>query len=222
MKPYITFIFIFTIFFIVSCHVQKPDEQVPQNSQAKSNTQSTAPQNGDAEDLPEYIRNQVNSNTLGPGDILQIKVRNQQDLSGKYEVFSDGSIRFPLIGSMSVEALDPNQVAEIIRSKLAEGFLVKPQVSIFVEVRNSKKIFVFGQVKKPGTFIYEENMTVIQAITLAGGFTERAAKDDTSVTRVVQGKRKRMPVPIDKIGKGTVSNFILIPGDIVYIPDSIF
>ncbi|GAB4289304.1 MAG: exopolysaccharide export protein VpsN [Myxococcota bacterium] len=207
--------------FLAACHSGRPDASLSPSKQPPSQKSGIA--ESDAEPvIPEYVLAQINANTLGAGDIIEVKVIDHQELSGRYEVFSDGTIRFPLIGNISVDSLDPNQVAEIIRSKLADGFLTNPQVSIFVVERNSKKIFILGQVKKPGTFTYEENMTIIQAITMAEGFSERASKNDTSVTRVVEGKTRRIPVPIERIGKGDAPNFILKPGDIVYVPESIF
>ena len=68
---------------------------------------------------------------------------------------------------------------------------------------NSKKIFVFGEVQKPGTFPYEEDMSIIQAITMAGGFTKVASKNDIAVTRQVEGKETKIRVPVADIGSGT-------------------
>ena len=87
---------------------------------------------------------------------------------------------------------------------------------------NSKKIFVFGEVQKPGTFPYEQNMSIIQAITLAGGFTKLASKNNINVTRLIDGQERKIRIPVEDIGIGREKNFLLQPGDIVFIPESFF
>jgi polysaccharide export outer membrane protein len=107
-------------------------------------------------------------------------------------------------------------------AKLKQGFLKEPQVSVFVKEYNSKKVFVFGEVQKPGTFMYEEEMTIIQAITVAGGFAKSAAKNKVSVTRLEDGIEKRIFLSVEEIGRGKERNFFLMPGDIVFVPESFF
>lgn len=162
------------------------------------------------------------STTLGPGDIFEVKVYGEPDLSGIFRVSSDGFVNFPLIGKIKVEGLPAIKVEEIIISKLKDGFLKDPQVSVFIKEYNSKKIFVFGEVQKPGTFIYEDNMTIIQAITIAGGFTKLADKNKVSVTRIENNEEKRIYLPVEDIGKGKEKNFFLKPGDIIFVPESFF
>jgi protein involved in polysaccharide export with SLBB domain len=91
-----------------------------------------------------------------------------------------------------------------------------------VKEYNSKKVFVFGEVQKPGTFVFEEGMTIVQAVTLAGGFTKSASQNSTSVTRRVNGQEVKVKVSVQDIALGKASNFALEPGDIVYVPESLF
>jgi polysaccharide export outer membrane protein len=93
-------------------------------------------------------------------------------------------------------------------------------VTVFVKESNSKKIFVLGEVQKPGTFPFENSMTVVQAITLAGGFKDLADKNRTVVTRVVDGTEKKFVVPVEAIGLGREQNVLLQPGDIVFVPET--
>ena len=97
-----------------------------------------------------------------------------------------------------------------------------PQVSVVVKEYNSKKVFVFGEVQKPGTFVYQDGMSVVQAVTVAGGFTRTAAQNGTSVTRRVNGQEVRMKVNVQDIALGKAPNFTLEPGDIVFVPESLF
>ena len=162
------------------------------------------------------------ASTLGPGDVFEVKVYDEKELSGIYRVSSSGSISFPLIGKVHVEGMTSTDAADVIQGRLGEKYLRNPQVSIFIKEYNSKKISVFGQVNKPGTFKYEDNMSVTQAVSMAGGFTKMAAKDDTNVTRIEAGEEKKYPVPVESIAQGQAKNFYLQPGDIVYVPESIW
>src|SRR5262249_33291927 len=113
----------------------------------------------------------------------------------------------------------PANASTLIESKLGEGYLRNPHASIFVKEYNSKKISVLGQVTKPGTFPYIDSMTIIEAITLAGGFTQIAAKNDTMVTRLEKGNKVRTQVRVEDISEGRERNFCLRPGDIVFVPE---
>lgn len=159
--------------------------------------------------------------SLGPGDIFEVRVYQDPKLSGKYRVTTDGIINFPLIGIVYVNNKTPNQVAKIIREKLAKGYINNPYVTVYVLKYNSKKIFILGQVQKPGTFVFEDKMNIVQAISLAGGFTKHAKSNSIIVTRKFQGVEKRFTIPVQTISKGMAKNFILKPGDIIFVPESI-
>jgi len=171
---------------------------------------------------PTPVLNTTPDTTLGPGDVFEVTVFGEKDLSGKFRVSSAGTIEYPLVGRVKVAGLAPPGVAAKLKKRLSQGFLKDPYVSIFVESYNSKKISVFGQVKKPGTFNYANNMSIIEAITLAGGFTPMASKNKITVTRVINEKSRRFTVPVADIGEGRASNYILQPGDIVFIPERVF
>ncbi len=164
----------------------------------------------------------VSDTTLGPGDVFAVEVFGEKDLSGRYRVSAKGTIDYPLVGSIHVEGLTPPGVSTLIRDRLASGYLKNPSVSVFVEAYNSKKVSVFGQVRKPGTFNYVANMSIVEAITLAGGFTPIAAKNKISVTRTVNGESKRFTIAVEEIGQGKASNYLVRSGDIVFVPERVF
>ncbi len=139
-----------------------------------------------------------------------------------FRLAGDGSISFPLCGPVHLAGLSSTLATDQLTKCLSNGYLRNPQVSIFVREYNSKKIFVFGEVQKPGTFQYEDGMNIVQAITLAGGFAQRAAKNSTSVTRLLDGTERRMKVAVEDIGLGRAENFGLRPGDIIFVPESLF
>lgn len=156
--------------------------------------------------------------TLGPGDVFEVRVFRQEDMSTTYNVASDGTITFPLIGAVQVAGKKPTEVEDTLRNKLADGYLKNPQVSVFVKEYKSKKVTVFGEVKKPGTLAFAESMTVIQAIAQAGGFTNMARTNAVRVTRKIQDEKTEYTVPVKSIGTGSAKTFYMRPGDVVFVP----
>jgi protein involved in polysaccharide export with SLBB domain len=161
--------------------------------------------------------------TLGPGDVFEVRVFGEKDLSAKYQVGSDGTIRFPFLGVVEVRGKEADEVANEISGRLKEGkFLLDPHVSVFVEQANSKRLSVLGAVAKPGTFPIVPGMTVVQAVSNAGGFTPLASKDDTVVTRRVNGKLERYRISVSEVTRGNADDFPLRAGDIVFVPERVF
>jgi polysaccharide export outer membrane protein len=171
----------------------------------------------DVEQIRELERR---ADKLNTGDVIEIKVFREPDLAGVYRVGVDGSIDFPLIGGVSVRDKSSDVIATEIRDRLADGYLKDPQVTVFVREHKSQKIHVLGWVQKPGSFGYEPGMTVIQAITAAGGFARLAATNSVKVTRL--DVKEPFKVPTDDIQHGDAPNFLLEPGDIVYVPEALF
>lgn len=172
----------------------------------------------------EYPTQQVylEDTTLGPGDVFEVRVFRQKDMSGIYSVSSEGTIPFPLVGEIEIVGKTPQQVESELRKRLADGFLVNPQVSILVTEYNSKKVSVIGQVKRPGKLRYAEGMTVIDAIAQAGGFANLARKNAVTVTRESDGEKTSYTVPVEAIGQGKANNFYVRPNDVVFVPQRPF
>jgi len=164
----------------------------------------------------------VADTNLGVGDVFEVRVYGEQDLSGTYRVGGEGNITFPLIGVVHVEGLDPQAAAKRIADRLADGILRSPQVSVLVKEQTSKKVVVIGQVSKSGTYPYTPGMTILEAITAAGGFTPIAAKNDTTITRVEGGKKTTTRIPVAAISEGRDKNVYVRPGDIISVPERIF
>ena len=160
--------------------------------------------------------------SLGVGDSFDVRVFGEPDLSGTYKVGSEGNITFPLIGLVRVEGLDSQACAKLLADKLRQGILRDPQVTVLIKEQTSKKIYVLGQVGHPGTFSYTPSMSVVEAITVAGGFTPLAAKNDTTITRSDGGKKTTVRVPVADVGEGKAQNVYLHPGDIISVPERLF
>lgn len=158
--------------------------------------------------------------TLGPGDIFEVKVYGEEDLSGVYRVSSQGEITFPLVGKVPVDGLSPSQVESIITQRLGNGYLKEPYVMVFVKEFVSKRITVTGQVNKPGTFQFYPGVNVVDAIALGGGLTDAAMTNQVILTRYSGGREQRFDIPLQAIREGKAPNFALQPGDSVFVPKS--
>ncbi len=161
--------------------------------------------------------------TLGSGDVFEVRVFGEKDLTGDYQVAADGTILFPFLGSVDVGGREASQVATLIAERLAAGgYMKQPQVSVFLKQSNSKRVSVLGAVAKPGTFPIVPGMTLVHAVSQAGGFTPLASKDETVITRRVQGKLERYRVEVSRVTRGDAEDFPLRPGDIVFVPERVF
>jgi polysaccharide export outer membrane protein len=156
---------------------------------------------------------------FGPGDIFDVRVFNEPELTGTYQVGNDGTIAFPLIGRVTIDNKLPTEVEAEIQTRLADGYLRAPQVSVLPKEYRSKKVSVVGQVKQPGTFQYVEGMSIVEAVSKAGGFTPLARKNAVRISRKSNGKK--FIVAVDDIATGKAPNFTLRPGDVIYVPERI-
>lgn len=181
---------------------------------------STAPLTG-YEHLNDEISEHLSKVGLGPGDVFEVRVFGEDGLSGTYRVSAGGDIDFPLVGKVKIEGRTPGEVADDVRQRLKKGFIREPFVSVYIREYNSQKIFVLGQVAKPGTFPFTGGMNVVEAITLAGGFRPSANANYVVVTRKVGKEERRIPVPVEKISEGLAANLSLQAGDIVFVPDTL-
>ena len=161
---------------------------------------------------------------LGPEDVLEVSVWRNQDLSRTVVVRPDGKISLPLIGDVQASGLNASQVAAKISAKLAE-FKENPNVSVSLKEINSYFIYVLGEVHKPGKFPLKSYVTVLQGVSMAGGFTPFASQSRMQVIRTrtnENGKENqiRIPVPYNDLvsGKGEIGNFILKSGDTLVVP----
>jgi len=156
---------------------------------------------------------------IGPEDILNINVWNEPQLSLSVPVRTDGKISLPLIHDILVVNLTPLELKEDLTKRFAE-FVENPTVSVIVEQINSLKIFVVGNVNQPGVFDVKREVNVLQAISLAGGFTEWAKKRKIQIFRKHKGVEKVIKINYNKIasGKHPELNIHLQPGDTIVVP----
>ncbi|HQB08520.1 MAG TPA: polysaccharide biosynthesis/export family protein [bacterium] len=201
---------IFQMFFL-SCTIRVGGNDKKQSSNGSIVSESNSASDGE---ILSYI---------GPGDMLKIQVYGEKELTGTYQVSPEGSIMFPFIGEVKVEGLNNFSLAAKISEMLKDGYINDPQVTVLVEEFVSKRIFVLGQVKKAGSFPIRTRMSVIEAISLSGGFTDFADISNVVVTRKGKDeKEKRFVIDIKEIVNGTKENFYLNAGDIIFVRERFF
>jgi len=163
---------------------------------------------------------------IGGADLLDITVYQQNDLDRKLRVSQKGEISFPLVGVVKVGGLSISEAESALSERLKE-YLKSPQVTIFIREYGNKKVFVLGEVAKPGSYELptESKLTVLEAVSLAGGFTPIAAPDRTKVIRnSAEGKSQSFEIEVSAITKrGEKSkDMALEPNDVIYVPQSFF
>jgi polysaccharide biosynthesis/export protein len=149
--------------------------------------------------------------TLDSGDKLRVVVFGQDTLSNNYTVDAQGTVSLPLVGAVEARGLTTSQLGSAIVARLRSGYVRDPSVA--VEIETYRPFFVLGEVTFPGQYPYVPNMTVENAIAIAGGFTPRAAKDKVSITRKVQGAPSRLVLPL---------RYPLRPGDTIEVSERWF
>jgi polysaccharide export outer membrane protein len=158
---------------------------------------------------------------VGQDDVLKITVYNHPDLTATDRVSGEGVIILPLIGEVHVAGLTVDQVAKKISARLSEGYIIDPNVSVFVVEFKSKKTIIMGQVFKPGIYMLSGNTTFLELISLAGGLTREAGEKATIKRKPQAGSTGEGIITIDLKGLIELGNTSLdvplMDGDSVYI-----
>lgn len=161
--------------------------------------------------------------TLGVGDRFELRIVGEDKLPTTFQVAPDGTVDLPYIHRVKVEGLEPQEVAATVRDKLIEGEIwTDPSVSVSVTEYNSKRIEVLGEVQKPGSFPLEPGMTLLRAISLAGGFNSLADKDRVTIRRKVAAGTKAATISVDDIMDNRVPDVPLQAGDSINVDDRVF
>lgn len=170
------------------------------------------PLNPQDQNVPQPLENTVTqSYRLGPNDKISIEVFDEPDLRTQTTVSGHGTIKFPFLGELRVEGMTVKEVEEELVEQLHSGYLKSPKVTVAItEYRN---FYVSGEARNPGAFSYQEGITVLKAITLAGGWTDRATKGQAKVLRIVNGQQQLLLVKMDDT---------IQPDDIIIVPESFF
>jgi protein involved in polysaccharide export with SLBB domain len=159
---------------------------------------------------------------VGIDDTFDVRVYGEAELTGTFRVATDGTIDYPLAGRINVTGLRTGEIQELLVAKLKDKYLKDPQIVVTIKDRNSKKIAVLGQVARPGQVGYYPNMTIVDAIASAGGFTGIAAKNSVNLRREVAGKIETRTYPVADISEGRSQNVMVLPGDVLVVDERVF
>jgi polysaccharide biosynthesis/export protein len=184
-----------------------------------ASAQSNQKQSRDKSSSERAAATQDSTYVIGPEDVLDINVWKQPDVSRIIPVRPDGKISLPLLNDVQAAGLTPMELQSDLTTRLKK-FISEPQVTVIVNQINSRRIFVLGEVLHPGAFPMLPKMTVLQALSMAGGFSQFAKETGIYVMRTETGKQVTFPFNYKDVVRGQKpeENIFLKPGDTIVIP----
>lgn len=205
-----------TSLFLVAAFLTtwSPSQQADQDaSKEKASTKVEAPV------AAERPQTNTQEYKIGPQDVLKIDVWKEDQLTRTVPVRPDGKITLPLINDVQAAGLTPLELSAVLRDSLKK-FINEPQVTVTVSEINSRRIYVTGEVVRAGAFALLPHMTVLQALSVCGGFTQFAREKNIYVLRTTNGTQEKLPFNYrDAVnGKKSEQNIELQPGDVVVVP----
>ena len=162
---------------------------------------------------------------LSANDLLDFRVFQEPELDGVIRVSGDGTAIFPLIGAVNVMGKTVTEATEEIKARYRDGYLVYPQVSLTVRTYAQKLFTVLGQVQKPGSYDMKgsDEITLLQAIGMAGGYTKIANPGRVTVKRRQDGGERVIKLDAKRMARGEDStSFYIKPGDVITVAESLF
>ena len=162
---------------------------------------------------------------LSSNDLLDFRVFQEPELDGVIRVSGDGTAIFPLIGAVQVGGRTINEATEMIRERYRDGYLVHPQVNLTVRTYAQRLFTVLGQVQKPGSYDMQgsDNLTLLQAIGMAGGYTKIANPRHVTVKRRAGSEEQVIRVDARRMARGDGEATVMIqPGDVITVAESLF
>ena len=154
-----------------------------------------------------------------PGDLLQVSVWHEPDLTREVRVSPDGWITYPLVGEIEAEGTTVEALRSTLETKL-QKYVTKAVVNVSVKDPDGNRIYIVGKVNRPGVYPFTKSIDVIQALTLAGGTSKFADIDDIKILRRVQGKQQAYKFRFSDVerGRSLEQNIVLRSGDVVVVP----
>jgi polysaccharide export outer membrane protein len=172
---------------------------------------------------PANLPPPVEATAVGVGDVFEVHIVGEDKLPKQYTVASDGSVDIPYIHRIQVEGLEPQEISDRIRDQLmAKQILTDPSVTVSVKAYHSKRVVVSGEVKKAGSMPLEPGMTLLRAISQAGGLTPLARRSQIILRRKVGAETKRVVVDYDAINDNEIPDVPLQAGDTIHVEQSTF
>jgi polysaccharide biosynthesis/export protein len=177
-----------------------------------------------------YAEQSTGEYLIGPGDVISIQVWDHADLNRNVEVSQEGDFTFPLIGKIHTAGLSVFELEKIMTDKLGSGYLISPQVTIAISEFKNQEVFLFGAVKKPGSYVVKGKTHILKLTTDAGGFEDESGMSAT-IIRPKSPLLKNKPLTLEQakenemitidLNQVTISStddkFYILPGDSIYI-----
>jgi polysaccharide export outer membrane protein len=155
---------------------------------------------------------------IGIGDILTISVWQNPDLTQQLAVLPDGDIHFPLAGAVTAQGQTVTELSDTMHKRL-EPYVLDPELTVNVDKARSMVVYVIGKVNRPGSFDINEPVDVLQAISMAGGITPFADKDEIRIFRGSLDQTQIFPFDYKQVTKGKLEqNILLSRGDVIVVP----
>ncbi|HEU5047982.1 MAG TPA: polysaccharide biosynthesis/export family protein [Rickettsiales bacterium] len=164
-----------------------------------------------SQDAPADVKNAA-AYTLNPGDVIKLTVYMEENLNGQYTVDRHGAVTIPLIGDVEAQGLSKEQLQAKVASTLVKGGYLKTPL-VTVDVISTRPFYILGEVKNPGSYVWQPSIDVFKAIATAGGYTPRAAQNKILIDRGVGDEKKRYNATEDTP---------VLPGDSITVRERIF
>lgn len=166
----------------------------------------------------ERVRSAGATDVIHSGDKLNIEVMNEKELTGAYTVSEGGTLSYPLLGEVRADDLSLGELKDFLTEQLGRKYLVKPQVRVEFLARPNRSVSVLGQVTKPGTVLWEPNMTLVKLISQVGGLTGNVSATHIRVIRTdAAGAKQSQEYAFESIVKGTTDDVKLEMGDLIFV-----
>jgi polysaccharide biosynthesis/export protein len=200
------------ILLCAQAHARDTHGQVSEASQSQKTDPKANTSNSAAPATTDEYR-------IGPQDVIQIDVWKEPEITRTIPVRPDGKISLPLLNDVQAAGLTAMQLAGVIREGLTK-YLMSPQVTVTVTTINSRRVYITGEALRTGALPLLPNMTVLQALSSAGGFTPFARIKDIYVLRIENGRQTKFPFHYKDVvkGKRPEDNILLQPNDVIVIP----
>jgi polysaccharide export outer membrane protein len=170
-----------------------------------------------AQSAPDY--------KLSPNDLVDFRVFQESELDSVVRISGEGQANFPLIGVVALGGKTTGEAIEILKSRYRNGYLINPQISLTVRSYAKKLFTVLGQVQKPGSYdiIGTSQITLLQAIGMAGGYTKIADASNVTIKRVEDGREQVLKFNAKRMLRGDDPTALLVkPGDLISVGESLF
>ena len=192
---------------------------IPAGAKDKPKQNNPAPSRTDTSGGTPSVNPVGASYVIAPDDVLAIDVWKEAEITRTVPVRPDGKISLPLLNDVQAAGLTATDLASVIAERLKK-FIANPQVTVIVTTVNSQKIFILGEVPRPGVTPLLPNMTVLQAVSSAGGFTQYANQKGVYVLRTENGQQVKYPFNYREVIRGVniQQNITLKPGDTIVVP----